>query len=707
VKKLLQTLTDKIATRRGMWITLAAWFVVALLLGGLAPGAKDFEKNATGSGLPASAESVIASERVNTYFSKDEGVPALLVVSTEGEALDMGKAAEIAKAIDEASVDHVVQVVRFDRLPPHAQRQFVSEDETTAIIPILLEPGMETKIIQAALDWMEELAQSRADGLFVRFTGPAGIAADATALFSRADVTLILATVGLILVLLIVIYRSPLLALIPLVAAAFVYEVVDKTLGLLGSAAGLEMNAQSLSIMSILLYASVTDYALFVFARYREELKRHESKYSAMKHAMRGTGEPVFFSGGTVLAAMLVLFFANYQDYRDFAPVFSITMLIIMMSSVTLLPALFQLFGRKAFWPKVPKLGEASSDTAGIWGRIGKMVSEKPKVVASVLTVVLVVLSLGVFNMKYQFNTLASFPDDMPSREGFTRLEQHFPKGELSPTTVLVESDNALPEAGVDALVSLLERQRGVESVRKQETSEDGKAAKLSLTFVNSPYELQTLIDLDAIRGGSDGLLEQAGLGGKLHFAGETAKQADIRKVNDRDTWTIVALETLLITLLLWALVRSFKSSLYMMATILLSFAAALGLGAFLADVLFGYDALSSRIPVYSFVFLVALGIDYNIMLMSRFREERLRHPLREAVQIAVSRTGNVITSAGLILAATFAVLMTQPIAELFVFGFIVAIGILLDTLIVRGMLLPALIMLFEKKDAALESTKR
>ena len=499
------------------------------------------------------------------------------------------------------------------------------------------------------------------------------------------------------------IYRSPLLALIPLLATAFVYEVVNQILGLMGKA-GLVMSNQTLSIMTILLFAAVIDYSLFVFSRFREELKHYESKYDAMKMAMRETGTPVFFAGGTVLAAMLVLFFAQFGEYRNFAPTFGTTMVIIMLASITLIPALFTLFGRKSFWPKIPLVGDETVQKHSIWSKIGRFVTRKPGLSASVIGIFLLICASNMLNMTFEFDTMKSFPDDMESRQGYEIIEEKFHKGDLAPTTVLFESENALTAQDQENLISALSEQDLVYNVRANGMTDDQKVINLSLTFDESPYAVETMDALEKMREDSPTILADSQLEGELHFAGETATKVDDRSVNNRDLVVIVILETLLIFILLIALTKSFKMPIYMMGTILLSFLAALGLGMFLSSLFFDISTISNRVPLYSFVFLVALGIDYNIILISRYQEERKKHSVREAVEIAVANTGGVISSAGLILAATFSVLMTQPIELLFVFGFIVAVGILLDTFLIRGILLPALIVMLEKDKPAKET---
>lgn len=697
MKSFLHFITDRVTTKKGMWITLAAWFIIAMVLAIFAPSAKDYQVSSIDS-LPKDAESIIAQNKVDQYFKDNDGIPAILVFQSKNGEIQFEQLASLFDKITEENIKGVEQIIPLSSIPPQAASGFFSKDKSTALIPLSFDSSFETKEIKLAKEKIEEIVSSETD-LTLYVTGPAGIGIDSLDLFSRADVVLILSTVGLILILLVIIYRSPLLALIPLLAAAFVYEVVMQTLGLMG-AAGLEMSNQTLSIMTILLFAAVIDYSLFVFSRYREELKNHESKFEAMKAAMRETGMPVFFSGGTVLAAMLVLFFAQFGDYRNFAPTFGTTMVIIMLASITLVPALFTLFGRKSFWPKIPRVGETTIKKNSFWSRVGRFVVKKPVLSVSLMGIFLLISASNMFNLKYEFDTMKSFPEDMPSRQGYEILEENFAKGDLAPTTILFEADEVMTDEQKDALKQELANQPLVSNVRVNGMAEDGKVINYSLTFEESPYAIETINSLEDIRSNAEKIISDNNVSGELYFAGETAKKVDERSINNRDLIVIVLLETVLIFGMLIVLTKSFKMPIYMMGTILISFLAALGLGMFLTNLFFDIQTISDRVPLYSFVFLVALGIDYNIILISRYQEERRKHSVKEAVEIAVANTGGVISSAGLILAATFAVLMTQPIELLFVFGFIVAVGILLDTFLIRGILLPGLIVLFEKEKA-------
>lgn len=697
MKSFLRPITDWVTTKRGMWITIVVWLVLMI---GLSAGPKLGDYKVTNfQSLPDDAQSIIASEKLEEYFPNDQGTPGILVFHNENGEVNTEEATEIMKAIVDADIKGVDEVIDFSQLPPQALQAFTSEEQSTIIVPVTLDSSLDNRGIGKTVDKIAEIgnekAEEMADTSFY-VTGPAGIAGDTLKLFEEADFVLLAATVLIILVLLIVIYRSPLLALIPLLATVIVYQVTNQTVALFG-AGGLEINNSTTSIMSILLFAAVIDYSLFIFSRFREELNHYESKFDAMKHAMRASGEPVFLAGGTVLAAMLVLFFADFRDYQNFAPVFGTAMVIIMLASITLVPALFTLFGRKSFWPKVPKYGETKEVKHGFWGPVAKFVVNKPGLSGGIVAVIMVVTALNVFNLDFEFDQVKSFPEDLPSREGYEIVEAEYDKGELAPTSILLESDEALTEADIEAVRAELEQQPDVASVRLTNTSDDATAVKYSLAFDLNPYSVEAIDQMEEIRSNSDEMLKNVDVSGDLYYSGVTPKLVDERDVNNSDIYKIVIMETILILVLLFVLTKSFKMPIYMMATILVSFLSALGLGIFLVDLFFGFDAVSTRVPVYAFIFLVALGIDYNIILVSRFLEERKKHKVKGALEIAIRNTGGVISSAGLILAATFAALMTMPIADLFVFGFIVAIGILMDTFLVRGMLLPSLILFFEK----------
>jgi|SRR5690625_127075 len=694
---LLNKMTDRIATKKGVWITISVWLITIILLSVLAPGSKEYSVNNVSNLYPEKSPSVIAQQKIDNYFNDEDGLPGILVFESPKNNVELEELNKFSEAIQNSNIPYVKGMIPLHFLPEEATVSFFSEDNKAAFLPILFEPNITSKEIKVALADVLPLVKEHTN-LDVHVTGPAGIAVDATDLFSRADLVLLFSTVGIILILLIVTYRSPLLALIPLFAASFVYAVTDRILGLLGLS-GVELANQSLSIMMILLFSVVIDYSLFIFSRFREELKLYDNKYEAMRHAMREIGIPIFYSGSTIFLAMIVLFLASFGDYRNFAPIFTIAIIVVMISAITLIPALFTLFGRRSFWPKIPRVGDEHIRSSSLWHKIGKFVSTKPIISVVSIMILLLLFSANVFGINFEYNTLKSFPEDMPSREGYSILEKKFEKGTLAPTSAIFESKSTINDENLVQLQNILEEQELVSSVRLSNIAENEQVIQFEITFAEDPYDVATMDGLESMMKNSNKIISQANIKGEFYFAGETASSVDNRNVNKRDLIVIVIVETILIFAMLILLTRSLTISGVMIGTILLSFLSALGIGTFLSEYIFGVSAISNRIPVYAFVFLVALGIDYNIFLVSRFLEEKKHYPVKKAVELAVANTGGVISSAGIILAATFAVLITQPIQDLSIFGFIVAIGILMDTFLIRGVLLPGLLILLEKNE--------
>ncbi|WP_432363029.1 MMPL family transporter [Sporosarcina sp. UB5] len=689
--------------RRLWWFFISIWLLVTILLSAFAPGSKENLIANKDSGLPSDAPSIVAAHELEKYFPNNGGIPLFAVFHKVGELSDE-EILGFTQAIESLKVDKAfeeVDVIPLSKLQPEQRAPFLSENKKTFFIPLTLPQNLEGKDLNKLVQSIKEYVDDQVDHTVeLSWTGPAGIASDAVELFSQADIVLLLSTVGLILVLLLVIYRSPLLTLIPLVGAGIVYAVVDRVVGFTTAQGWFGVDSQALSIMTILLFAVVTDYSLLIFSRYREELKVHEDANLAMRETMRHVKEPIFFSGSTIVLGVATLFFALYEPYRNFAPVFAIAAGAMLIAGLTLLPALFAVIGRKAFWPVIPKYGEATVEKKTIWGKVAAIVTKKPW---QFLTPILLLLALGAWNMtnvKESYDLIASFPEDLSSRVGYERLGEDFSKGSLAPGTLLFVSENELGMEGLRAAIDQIEEDPAIAKVTTQGNplNEDGKAAKFSVIFEGNPYDEEAFDAVLKLREDSEKILKEADLSNTtMYVSGETAINADLRDINDRDTWTVVILMTALITIMLGFQTRSIIAPIYMIGSILLSFAATIGLAYFLFEVFLNLDGIGYRIPLYAFVFLVALGVDYSIMLIARIREEMKEMPFDEAVRKGVERTGGVISSAGLILAATFLVLATMPIYELKLFGFIMALGILIDTFIVRPLLIPAILVLLGK----------
>lgn len=685
--------------KRIYWLSIIGWLVATVVLSLVAPGAKQFAEGNKNAGLPDDALSIIADQQIEKHFPADGGMPLFPVIhKSDGLTEDEIRIfTEALAAIETDTKYGTIVMPPIKDIDINHLSAFLGEDEKTFFVPLTLPEGLEGKELHELIDGMkQEVSEQVASDIELSWTGPAAIAADAVELFSRADLVLLFSTIGIILVLLLLIYRSPLLTLIPLVAAAIVYAVVDRVIGLFASAGLFTVESQALSIMTILLFAVVTDYSLLIFSRYREELKRHTSAHEAMRETMKHVKEPIFFSGSTIVLGVATLFFMVYAPYRNFAPVFVIAAAAMLIGGLTLLPALFAVIGRKAFWPVIPKYGEETTEKTTIWGKVARLVTKYPNRFMIPILLLLGVSAWNVTNMQQSYDLIDSFPEDLSSRVGYERMADSFSPGSLAPGTLLITSEKELDKEALDAVVEKFNGFEGVEEVSAvgNPLSEDGKNAKFSLTFDGNPYGETAFDTVLELRDNGVKLLKEQGLeGAELYIAGETAKNTDLRDIDKRDTTLVMILMTVLITIMLGFQTRSIIAPIYMMGTILLSYAATFGISLLLFDLFLGLEAISYRIPLYSFVFLIALGVDYSIMLMARIREELKNYAFEEAVQRGLEKTGGVISSAGLILAATFLVLATMPLYELKLFGIIMALGILIDTFIVRPLLIPAILM--------------
>ncbi|HEY4554732.1 MAG TPA: MMPL family transporter [Bacillaceae bacterium] len=713
------------SSTRGSKIVIALWLLAVVLFSALAPSAKEFAGNSKENSVKGDTPSEIAAQVLEEQFPSDKGLPALLVFHREEGItnLDREKIIHISEWLaSEQKPEHLKSALPFHEFPKSLQDQMFSRDGTTLLVNVMLEPDLDSDLAFEAMENIRDKASSIGlDGMKFEITGPAGISADTISLFKNADFVLMLATVALIFIILIAIYRSPVLAITPLVIAGIVYGVVDRILGIAGKNGLFPVDSSAISIMLVLLFAVLTDYSLFVFSRYKEELKKQESKYGAMGEAMYHVSEPIVFSGGTILLAMLTLFVTVFQPYNHFAPVFSTAVAVILLAGLTLIPSMFSLLGRKAFWPSVPKVQMKTIKKEGIWSSIASAVMKRPGRLGGIFLAVFLAGALQFPSIQYSFNLLKSFPEDMPSRQGFELLEDHFEAGQLAPVTVIMDAGRTIDMdesflQKVSDLRTELEKQNGVSAVTPQISeplmknrdmlprnflAESGEAIRLQLVLDDNPYELSAVDTIQRLRDSSGELLEKSNLSSQefeLHYAGQTAQQLDARLMNQRDTIVLFSLVTVLLTVILFFQTQSFLMPVLMMSTILLSYFSTMGFSWWIFRHVMDFEAVSYRLPIYTFVFMVALGIDYNIMLVSRIKEETASLPWKEAVGRGVALTGGVISSAGLILAATFAVLMTQPIQELFLFGFTMALGILLDTFVIRGVFFPAILILTNRK---------
>ncbi|MGH2782559.1 MAG: MMPL family transporter, partial [Thermoleophilaceae bacterium] len=642
-----------------------------------------------------------------------------------------------------------------------------SEDGKAAMVTAYLKGDGEGDTILDPIEFWRDTVSDPGGGLEVKITGGAGYAADAIEVFESINGTLLLAAVSLVIVLLILIYRSPIFLFIPLAAVMFA-EMLARSVGYGLSELGVTINGQSSAIMSIMVLGAGTDYALLIVARYREELHHREDRHEAARAAMTSAGPAVFASAATVIVALFCLSIAKVNGTSGMGPIVAMGVGCAALSMLTLLPALLTIFGRRAFWPFVPHtprwseadqprpgalgrrivegsrvgallpvLGAAlvvalllplvllnaalrglvalvtagrlrfpslivgpldravfqpyeirrtkhehlADATHGFWKRVGDRVAAGPRRVAIGSIAVLLVLCAGLGFFSTDLTTNDSYRTEVESVEGQELLSQSFPSGASAPTDLIVRDPG-----NVQAVTRAVENAPGVESVSPP-VARGERGVLLQATLEPQPYSTVAFDLIEPIREVADEAAPNTLVGGP------TAVEFDVREAAAWDSAVIPPIVLVVVLVILVLLLRSLVAPLLLVGTVILSFLAALGVGYFAFDVIFDFPGSDPSLPLFAFVFLVALGVDYNIFLVARAREETLKHGTREGILRALAVTGGVITSAGIVLAGTFSVLAVLPLVFLTEIGFVVAFGVLLDTFLVRSVLVPALVL--------------
>ena len=665
---------------RHPWIIIAVWVVIAGLLS-MGPKLQSVTTNDASRSLPASLESKRADALQQAFFPAAKGTPVIVVYSA---AVPLGAAQKQAVLAGKAWLTSGAEPIN------SASARF-SPDGKGALLFASLNGNPGEAAFRDAVKAIRAHYGQEVAGMQVRVTGPGGLITDVYEIFLNADVKLLLGTVILVLILLLLIYRSPVLPFVPLLAVGFGYFVAGGILALIAKATGSLLSGQAASLMVILLFGAGTDYGLLLISRYREELRREPDARLALATALGETWEAIAASGLTVTLAVLTLLFARYGEYRDFAPVLGLGVFVTLIAGLTLMPALLALLGRRAFWPRVPHQGDVSEHRA--WRGVALMVAAAPRRSAAVVAAVLVVLALGVTFYSPRFSFTEDFLKNMPSKQGYALLERHFPKGALAPTTVLIKAAQAPPASVTGMVVGALGKAPGVAAAFPTGAADGGKLLSFQVILKGDPYSKQALRQIHSLR-----LLARryaAAIHGVALVGGPTAIQADTWALSNRDTIVVAVAALVVVGVILALLLRAVVAPLFLLATNLLSYLAALGGTILITEKLLGWQHISYRIPLYMFIFLVALGSDYNIFITTRIRGEALREGLPEGTVKAVAATGGVLTSAGVILAGTFLILLSQPVKDLAEISIGVALGVLLDTFLVRTALVPGLTLAF------------
>lgn len=686
-------LTAAIVGRRSKWIVLGSW---AALLAVFAPlSAKLPDATTEEYARPSGSQSAEVGKVLAERFPGGDLSAGLLVYRRPGglTAADRTKiAGDAREALDFPLVRAAIPPVG-----PGARPGRVSASGEVAFTVLAFSPGP----VSTMSETTDRLREVGADepGLDSHVTGLTPLYGDFTNIVREADVRLLGATGLLVLLILLVIYRSPLLALLPLTIVGTSYVIATGIVYLLAGH-GLSVTSSSTSLLLVLMFGMGTDYCLLLVSRYSAGLRRKEDAREALLETVPVTTPVIVASGLTVIAALLALLVSDVSLARAFAPVNAIGVAVVMVASLTVFPAVLAVFGRTAFWPRGERVGFDPSapdeDHTGAWSRIGRRVLRRPVAALAAGTATLLLLSLGLLAYDADTDVLAQFRTETDATRGYEVVRSAFLPGVLSPTLVLVEREaGPIGQGDVETVRRELAGVPGVGGLSGvQRRSEDGRMVTLDLLFDREPFSNSTLDLIPVLRDEVTALEPDL----RVLFGEGTASRYDLREAAGRDFKVVAPLALLVIFITLVLLLRALAAPLFLLATVVLSFAGTLGISLLFFKYALGSDSVDPQLPLIAFIFLVALGSDYNIFLMSRVREEAARHGTQEGIARALAATGSVITSAGLILAGTFAVLTVLPVNFLLMLGTAVAVGILIDTFLVRTIIVPALGSIFGER---------
>ena len=720
---MLSAFARAIAGPRTKWAVLAVWIVLAGIFGtlGMKLGDRVDDQVATPSSLPADAPTAQIAQVLDERFPGGDTALTLVVYRREGGLAPADRERILADAAAAGEVDGAAPPI--PPFGPRGSRELVSPDGAVAVtaVPLL---GKRTEGRTEALDELRELTQPGAGGgLSVRVTGPAAIQSDISTALEAADAPLLIITGLLVLALLIALFRSPIVPFLPLFVVGVSVVIAQGLIYLYAGAVDVTVDRTALSLLAVLVFGAGTDYCLLLVSRYTVALRCTEDKHDAMVAAFPSAAPAIAASGITVAGALLTALAARLETNEILGPVNAIGILVVLAASLTLLPALLAIAGRRAFWPSrraveldrtapapkpLPGLGplpegirRAGASTGvvgkreGFWSRLASAVVRRPVGSLAVSLLILGAFAAGLVSYGTEVDQIDEFRNDTDSTAGYELLRTGFPEGALVPMTVLVDSDEGPPDAAAGRLRRQIAAMDGVAAASEiQRRSTDGRAATFVVTFGDDPYGDAALDRVESIRGQLAGAPP-----GTRALAGDgTAARLDYKDAAAVDQRRIVPLVLGVIFLTLVVLLRALVAPVFLLLTVVASYFAALGLSVVAFDLLLGEAAVDPVYPLFSFIFLVALGVDYNIFLMSAVREEAAEHGTREGILRAIRSTGPVITSAGIILAGTFAVLTTLPLEILLQIGFTVAVGVLLDTFLVRTVTVPAIAWLLGEK---------
>lgn len=644
--------------------------------------------------LPASAESTKVNDEIKKFQDTD-AIPVIIAFENDSSELTSDQ----QKAITEETMSlSELPGITGDASPP-----IISDDNQAALLVLNISNDAESSEVIEEI--RSKLDASNLSGLYT-ITGPAGFTDDLSAAFSGIDGLLLGVALAVVFIILLVVYRSPILPFLVLLNSVFALSAAILVVFYLAKADVVTLNGQVQGILFILVVGAATDYALLFIARYKEELLRHKATVDALLASWKQSLEPILAAGGTVIAGLLCLLLSDLNSNKALGPVGAIGILFAITSALTLLPSLLLLFGRKAFWPQIPRYAPTTQKKThkGIWPRIAAFVQNHTRSTWLATSIVLLIAAFGVFQLKADGVAQSDLIlGSSEARDGQQIINDHFADGLGTPAYVIAPTHVQIE--AVDALKNI----DGVASVSARANDSPSGTLPLDGSELPGPFRNATIKEIDEevllevtlsdpadSRSAQDTIVNMRttlrDVDSAIQVGGTTAVQLDTNIGAERDRAVVIPTILVIITIILIILLRSILAPLLLLLTTVVSFASALGVSAILFNHVWNFPGADPSVVLYGFVFLVALGIDYNIFLMTRVREEALKHGTQKGVLKGLVVTGGVITSAGIVLAATFAALAVIPILFLAQLAFIVAFGVLVDTIIVRSLLVPALI---------------
>ena len=678
-------------------LVVIAWFLITGIFGPLFGKLTSVQENNNSSFLPKGAEATLAADEIAKFAGDTSfNFPTLILLEGEATPAALGAINAHLATVGALTLEETTAKISDYLLKDQPITAFPSQDGKAILVNIPLDGNSISEILPNDKPVLPAVVEAlrkdiapiaKAQGLTPYVTGPGGLLGDLFDAFGTLDSTLLLTTLGVVAIILIFVYRSPVLWIIPLLTSLFALSTAGGIIYLLAKKDIIDVDGQSQGILSVLVIGAATDYALLLIARYREELHHHENRFDAMRAAYKGVWEPILASGSTVAISLMMLLFSQLTNTASLGPIGAIGIVVSVITILTLLPALLVLFGRWIFWPRKPLNDGDDHVLSGTWSKVSNSIGRNPRKSWIVTGSILLLFAFASTTLKADgLGTVDTFTGNPESVVGQKLLLKHFPGGEGDPTQIVVSQGKA------DAVIAAVSQVKGVSEVvyavdpaTQNVKVVDGKVI-INATLDQAPDSVEAGEYVTPIREAAKSADPSALVGGT------SAVYFDVRTANDRDNKTIIPIILFVITIILGLLLRSIISAIVLLGTVVLSYFATLGVCALVFNHVFGFSGGDNSFPLFAFIFLVALGIDYNIFLMTRVREESAKIGTRAGVIKGVTVTGAVITSAGIVLAATFAVLGLLPLVPLAELGFAVGFGVLLDTIIVRSILVPALV---------------